>query len=146
MRTRKYINDRAELAKEGKCLLQSSEQLQYASKLTLAIIVIDNPGKERIISELSGIPVRTLNHWVTKVDTRGFASLKDQHSTGRPTVLTLNQKAKLNDVLSDSSLKYGYDKWTGKTLKDYIAQNYHCDLGLRQCQRILMQKKRSAMK
>ncbi len=141
MRVRKYRTERTELGNEGRRILESSEIFQFASKVTITTMLIENPGKERIISELSGVPVRTLNHWAAKADSVGFDALKNRYSQGRPTSLTEDQKAKIYDAIDRPPAEYGYSKWTGEALRDYIARTFQCSLGIRQCQRLLLKKR-----
>ena len=137
VRTRKYRNDRSELAEEGKRLLRSSEQYRLTARVTVVTMVMENPGKESVISELSGIPLRTLRRWVTIADLAGFHALQDRFSPGRPASLSEEQKMVLRGAVNDAPSRYGYDSWTGASVRDFFRRTFQCSLGERQCQRLL---------
>ena len=137
MRSRKYVTPRDQLIAQGKELLQSSDDYKYAFKITLVLLITADPSEISRISNLTGVPIRTLSHWVRQADINGYASLIDKYSPGRTSSLSETQKANIYDVISNSADKYGFRSWNGANLAEYILKTYHVKLGVRQCQRLL---------
>ncbi len=141
MRIHQYVTPQSQLVSQGKELLRSTENYKHAFKVTLVVLIASDPAEITKISKLTGIPIRTLSYWVQKADAEGFESLLNQHSPGRPGLLSKSEKATIQDAISDDPAKYGYDAWTGKNLADYIRRSFKKDIGIRQCQKMLKEKK-----
>ena len=88
------------------------------------------------LSELSGVPTRTLNDWVKKADERGFEALRDKKTPGKAARLTAEQLDKVKEAIADDPTKSGYLRWDGKSLPAYIENTFQVTLGTRQCQRL----------
>ena len=99
-------------------------------------MMLERKMKAKEISELSGVPRRTLSKWVKIVDEEGFDALRGKAKTGRSSKLSKEQKEKIREALINSPKEYGYFKWDGISLSDYIKNQYDIDLCVRQCQRL----------
>ena len=88
------------------------------------------------ISQMSGVPRRTLSRLVKDIDEKGFESLRNKKHKGKSSRLSAEQKEELKGILSKTAEEQGYYKWDGVTLSDYIKKKYDIDLKVRQCQRL----------
>lgn len=137
MLTREYINNPKDLLEEGKKLLQTSDSKVFSFRVTMVNLMLEENGMTTAkLSELSGIPTRTLTDWVKKADETHFEALYPKPHPGKAARLTDEQYAKIKDVLSGKPEDYGYLVWDGKALSDYIKKSFDVTLGVRQCQRI----------
>ena len=88
------------------------------------------------VAEIAGVSRSTVSNWVKAVDEQGFDALKTVKQNGRPSKLSNAQKAEIDSVLQQNPSDYGYKVWDGPTLSNYIQEQYHIELGVRQCQRL----------
>ena len=137
MLLREYINNPQDLLNEGKKLIQLSDDRVFAYRVTLVNLLLANNGMTTAaLSELSGVPVRTLNDWVKKADETHFEALRPKTHPGKTARLTDEQYAEIKEALLRNPEEYGYQVWDGKSLSDFIQKTYEVTLGVRQCQRI----------
>ena len=136
MNKRKFINVPEELLKEGKQIVKEDKDKKYVYKVTLVNLMLERNIQAEEISQMSGVPRRTLSRWVKDVDERGFESLRNKKHKGKPSRLSSEQKEELKEILSKPAEEQGYYKWDGLTLSDYIKEKYNIDLKVRQCQRL----------
>ena len=77
MMTRILKHEAEELLAEGKKLLESGEDSKFAYRVTMVNLLLeDSEMTTARLSELSGVPTRTLNDWVKKADESGFEALR----------------------------------------------------------------------
>jgi len=137
MMIREYINKPQDLLAEGKELLQTSDDSVFAYRITMVNLLLAGNGPTTAeLSELSGVPVRTLTDWVKKADETHFEALRPKSRPGKAPRLTEEQYAQIKETLTHEPEKFGYQVWDGKSLSDYIQKTYSVTLGVRQCQRI----------
>src|SRR5271157_960083 len=81
---------------------------------------------------------RTIQRWVHRFETAGFAGLQEGERPGRPVRLTEAQVEAVGRDLRRSPRLWGYSQnlWDGKLLAHHLAKAYGVDLGPRQCQRL----------
>lgn len=137
MMIREFINKPKDLLEEGKRLLQSSNDRVFAYRITMVnLLLTDNGPTTAELSELSGVPTRTLADWVKKADETHFEALRPQPHPGKAPRLSEEQYSQIKLTLTQEPEIYGYQVWDGKALSDYIQKTYGVTLGIRQCQRI----------
>ena len=137
MMTRMLKHEAEELLTEGKKLLESGEDSKFAYRVTMVNLLLEDSGMTTArLSELSGIPTRTLNDWVKKADESGFEALRGKKAPGKAARLTAEQLDKIKEAVADAPTKSGYLRWDGKALSDYIEKTFRVTLGVRQCQRL----------
>lgn len=136
MNKRKFIHSPEDLLKEGKRIVKEEKDKKYVCKVILVNFMLERKRKAEEISQMSGVPRRTLSRWVKDVDEKGFESLRAKKPRGRTSRLSSEQKKELKEILSQPAEEQGYYKWDGVTLSDYIKEKYDIDLKVRQCQRL----------
>jgi len=137
MMTRMLKHEAEELLAEGKKLLESGEDSKFAYRVTMVNLLLEDSGMTTArLSELSGVPTRTLNDWVKKADESGFEALRGKKAPGKAARLTAEQLDKIKEAVADDPTKSGYLRWDGKALSDYIEKTFQVTLGVRQCQRL----------
>ena len=136
MNVHTYIHDPEELLKEGTKIISSSSDAKYIIRVAFVNFILAKTATPQELSNLSGIPKRTINSWVKKADEEGFESLKAVKQPGRTPRLSEQQKAEIKDALEREPEESGYRVWDGSTLSDYIQEQYGTALGTRQCQRL----------
>ncbi len=90
------------------------------------------------VAEWLGEDPRTIQRWVHRFETAGFAGLQEGERPGRPVRLTEAQVEAVGRDLRRSPRLWGYSQnlWDGKLLAHHLAKAYGVDLGPRQCQRL----------
>ena len=94
------------------------------------------------VAELLGDAPRSVEYWVNRFETHGFAGLAEKPKTGRPGRLTAAQLGQIGTALRQSPVDGGMagaNLWDGKTLAGYLNQRLGVKLGVRQCQRLFRQ-------
>lgn len=91
------------------------------------------------IAEALGEHTRTIERWRKRFNEQGVAGLIDDTSPGRPSRLSEKDMASLRQDIQSSPQAFGIDskQWRGKQVQAHLAGQYHVDLSLRQCQRLL---------
>jgi transposase len=86
---------------------------------------------------------RAVEYWVKRFKTEGVKGLQEKKRPGRPTTLTSEQMEFLQSDLERGPEAVGVDarKWTGILLAKHLREYYGVEMGVRQCQRLLKQKK-----
>ena len=128
MMIREYINDPKELLEEGKTLIQTSDNYTFAYRVTMVNLLLEDNGLTTAkLSELSGIPTRTLTDWVKKADETHFEALYPKAHPGKAKRLTDEQYSVIKETLLKNPEEYGYQVWDGKALSDYIQRSFGKD-------------------
>lgn len=140
MNSRKFLSDRSLLAAEGEKMVEALGDSGFIKKVVLVSLVLRGVAASQL-SRACGVSERTLIRWVKSVDESGYESLKAKKKEGRPTFLSEPQKSEITRIINSAPEKYGYSCWTGTTLSDFIQKNYGVSLCVRQCQRILKERR-----
>jgi len=85
--------------------------------------------------------------WVRYFKQFGTEGLHDKQKPGRPRKLDPDQLRSLTRDTSQNPAAHGYhhtDSWSGKLLANHIETIYGQSLGIRQCQRLLLQLQENA--
>ena len=90
------------------------------------------------VANLLGQNPRTIERWVERFGSRGFAGLEEGERPGRPRRLGEREWTKIEKALrtEPSKLGLGQNLWDGKLLSHWIARDLGVHLGVRQCQRV----------
>ena len=122
MMLREFINNPHDLLEEGKKIIQSSDNYTFAYRVAMVNLLLTDDGMTTAkLSELTGIPTRTLNDWVKKADETHFEALRPKQRPGKAARLSEEQYAQIKETLTHDPEEYGY---------------FGITLGVRQCQRI----------
>jgi transposase len=94
------------------------------------------------VAELLGDAPRSVEYWVNRFESNGFAGLAEQPRSGRPGRLTAKQLDQIEVALRQGPSEVGLtgaNLWDGKTLAAFLQQQLGVSLGVRQCQRLFRQ-------
>lgn len=117
-----------------------SDESRYDHRLHGLLLITAGQGCQQV-ADLFGEDRRTVQRWVKRFESDGFAGLHDGVRVGRPASLSDKQWASLGRDLRKSPDQFGHagHLWDGKLLCVHLAQRYQVTLGVRQCQRIFGQ-------
>jgi transposase len=120
--------------------IRRSQEARYDHRLHAVLLVAQGVTCPEV-AEMLGDSIRTIQYWVNRFETEGFAGLADADRPGRPPKLVEQQLEILNKALRVSPIDIGFNTniWDGKTLSSYIEKQFGIVLGLRQCQRLFRQ-------
>lgn len=114
-----------------------SEESRYDHRLH-GVLLVSHGISCYQVAEWLGQDPRTIQRWVKRFETRGFAGLQEGQRPGRPGMLQPAQWEEIGHVLRQPPRSLGYPQnlWDGKLLGHHLANTYGVDLGMRQCQRM----------
>jgi len=90
------------------------------------------------VADWLGQDARTVQRWVKRFETRGFAGLREGQRPGRPGQLSSKQWDLIDQQLRQDPRQLGYRQnlWDGRLLAHHLAKTQGVRLGARQCQRL----------
>ena len=117
-----------------------SEEARYDHRLHGVLLVAHGLSCYDVAGLLGQDP-RTVERWVQRFETRGFAGLHEGDRSGRPRRLEPAQWDAVNQELRRPPREFGYPQnlWDGKLLAHHLAQVHGAALGVRQCQGLFRQ-------
>jgi transposase len=120
--------------------IRRNDEARYDHRLH-AILLIAQGMSCPEVAFLLGDSTRTIEYWVNKFEKHGLAGLVDVHRPGRKPRLNSDQLEEIESALRKppSDFNLNSNLWDGKTLSEFISQNYNVTLGVRQCQRMFRQ-------
>ena len=136
MNTRKFVHNPLELLEKGKSIISAKNEHKFAFRVTMVNLMLAGSMTSSELSNLTGVPTRTLSTWLKKADEEGFESLKAVKQTGRPNKLSESQLAIIKDAIVSNPENSGYRVWDGPSLSDFISKKFNVTMGVRQCQRL----------
>ena len=77
MNKRKFINASEKLLKESKRIVKEDKDKKYVWKVTLVNLMLERKITADEISQMSGVPRRTLSRQVKDIDEKGFEPLRN---------------------------------------------------------------------
>ena len=118
--------------------IRRSHVARYDHRLH-AVLLVAQGGTCPEVAAMLGDSIRTVQYWVNRFETEGFAGLADADRPGRSPKLVGQQLDVINNVLRKSPINLGFSTniWDGKTLSSFIEKQFGIVLGVRQCQRLL---------
>jgi len=87
MRNHTFKNDPKDLLDKGQSIVNSSSESKFMHRVVMVNLMLSGGLSSRQLSKLCGIPQRTLNQWLCKVDEQGFEALRAIKQEGRPSKL-----------------------------------------------------------
>ena len=120
--------------------MRRSPESRYDHRLHGVLLIAQGISCRRVAHLLGDSP-RTVQYWVHRFESEGFAGLVDGERSGRPTRLSDEQLDEIGLALRKppSDVGLSANLWDGKLLSSYIAQKYNVGLGVRQSQRLFRQ-------
>ena len=114
-----------------------SEEARYDHRLH-GVLLVTHGLSCYDVAGLLGQDPRTVERWVQRLETHGFAGLHEGERPGRPRRLEPAQWAAVNRELRQTPRAFGYGQnlWDGKLLAHHLHAVHGIALGVRQCQRL----------
>ena len=130
---RKYKTDPELLLAQGKAIVAAGDDERYQHKVEMVNLVLGGLVPS-FLAEHCGDSKNAITKWVKDADERGFESLRDGKSPGRPPKLTPEQVAEIDAALQEEPSEHGYRVWDGPSVSDMIKRRYGVDYSVRSCQ------------
>jgi transposase len=120
--------------------IMRSEESRYDHRLHGVLLVCQGFSCRQVAGFIGQDP-RTVQRWVTRFNSRGFAGLAEEERPGRPSRFSEEDWDQLQDDLHKHPKEYEYRQnlWDGKLLSHHLSEQYGIKIGVRQCQRIFRQ-------
>ena len=117
--------------------IERSDESRYDHRLHGVLLVAQGLSCSKV-ADLLGHTTKTIENWVNNFNSDGFAALRDEKRTGRPSKITANLLEQINDEirLDPHDLGYNQNLWDGKLLSHHIKIKYGISISVRQCQRL----------
>jgi transposase len=117
--------------------IQRNEDSRYDHRLH-GILLICNGMSCYQVATLLGQAPRTVQYWVRRFESHGFAGLQEKPRQGRPAALDDAALTKVEKDLRQNPRSLGYSQnfWDGKLLSHHLTVTYGVIMGVRQCQRL----------
>lgn len=106
--------------------LDSAENAKAAKRLMVALACKDGVGVDTITSRY-GLPQSTIYYWLDRFEDRPLSeALQDDPRPGRPPKLSEEQRAEVNDWLTQTPQAFGYEgeTWTTDQLREHIRTEF----------------------
>lgn len=107
-----------------------SDESRYDHRLHGVLLVTGGHSGQQVATWF-GEDRRTVQRWVTRVETHGLAGLRDGARSGRPATLNPTQWAALGRDLRRDPQTFGHagHRWDGKLLAAHLRLRYKVRLG-----------------
>jgi transposase len=131
------ISNAAVMQKAIQDEIARSEESRYDHRLH-GILLVSKGKSCSEVAHLFGQGVRTVQYWVKRFESKGFAGLVDHERPGRPTELNEEVLKRLHVDLRRPPQELGYTQnlWDGKLLSHHLSERFGIKIGTRQCQRL----------
>lgn len=133
MNLRKYKSDINKLIEEGKAIMNASEDSKYLMRVFAVNMALSGVEVSKV-SEMSGYSAATIYKWINIADESGFEALRNKQIPGRPSRLSAEQLSALESAIQSNPNDYGFKKWDGPSLSEYIKTTFKITIGVRRCQ------------
>lgn len=120
--------------------IRRTEEARYDHRLHGVLLVAQGMTAPEV-AQLMGDGKRTVEYWVERFNQDGLAGLTEGDRPGRPQRLDADQLDQVAKVLRASPRNLGLNAnlWDGKTLAQWLKQEFGVILSVRQCQRLFRQ-------
>jgi len=120
--------------------IRRNNEARYDHRLHAVLLVAEGLSCPEV-AKLLGDGTRTVEYWINNFEKHGLSGLVDEPRPGRKPKLNYDQYAEIEKVLRLPPSETGLSSnlWDGKTLSEFIMQQYGISLGVRQCQRMFRQ-------
>jgi len=118
--------------------IRRSEQSKYDHRLHGVLLIAQGMTCPQVAGLLGDSP-RTVEYWVQRFETRGFAGLAEGERPGRPSRLNEEQLLQVEQALRKTPAEVGLDSqgpWDGRALSEFVQVRFGVALKVRQCQRL----------
>ena len=132
---RRYKTDPALLLAQGKAIVDSGDDARFQHKVEMVNLVLGGLTPS-FLAEHCGDSTNSITGWVKAADERGFESLRDGKSTGRPPKLSPEQVAEIDALLQDEPEEHGYRVWDGPSVSHLVKERFGVDYSVRSCQNL----------
>lgn len=132
------ISDRDDMILALQDEIRRSDQARYDHRLHGVLLVAQGVTCPEVGRVLGDSP-RSVEYWVHRFETKGFAGLAEGERPGRPRRLSQSQVAQVERALRQTPAQAGVagaGLWDGKTLSAFLQQKLGVSLQVRQCQRL----------
>jgi len=121
--------------------IRRSEESRYDHRLHGVLLVAQGATCPEV-GRLLGDAPRTVEYWVRRFESQGFAGLTEGQRAGRPRRLSEAQLREVDQALRQTPRDLGLTGtlWDGKTLSAWLEQRFQVRLQVRQCQRLFRQR------
>nr|WP_083252634.1 helix-turn-helix domain-containing protein [Haladaptatus sp. W1] len=119
--------------------LDKVEGKKATQRLTAAI-AYKNGISQTELAEWYGVQRRTIYNWLQRFDSESLEqAASDDHRSGRPRKLDIDQRNKLQETLQSSPKNAGYDEaaWTPVLVRQYIKDTFSVDYSVPSCRRLM---------
>jgi len=120
--------------------IQRSKESRHDHRLHGVLLACSGMSSYEIANLLGQSP-RTVQYWIRRFQSSGFAGLEEGERPGRPSALSESTLQAIGQDLRREPRLLGYSQtlWGGKLLSHYMKTVYQIDIGVRQCQRVFHQ-------
>jgi transposase len=117
--------------------IQRNEDSRYDHRLHGILLICKGMSCYQVADILGQAP-RTVQYWVRRFETHGFAGLQEKSRQGRPAALDESALTKVGKDLRQEPRSLGYSQnfWDGKLLSHHLEVAYGVKMGIRQSQRL----------
>jgi len=117
-----------------------SGESRYDHRLHGILLVSHGISCSQVAAWLGQDP-RTIQRWVKRFESKGFAGLQEGERSGRASKISEGKWEALEHELRRHPREFGYTQnlWDGKLLAHHLSKTHRINLGTRQCQRIFRQ-------
>ena len=134
------IQDAAVMSEAIRQEIARSEESRYDHRLHGVLLVAQGMncyGVGRWLGEHSS----TVQRWVKRFESEGFAGLREGERPGRPARVAPGVLGRLERELRREPRSFGYQQtlWDGKLLSHHLHKRHGVKLKVRQCQRLFRQ-------
>lgn len=115
-----------------------SSEMRFLHRLHCVLLVSRGHRSVEVAGWFGDDP-SSVARWVRHYKEFGLQGLNDDHRSGRPAKLDIDQMSSLEQDLRQEPRTLGYDEhvWNGKLIKAHIQGRFSVELSVRQCQRLL---------
>jgi len=117
--------------------IRRSDESRYDHRLHGVLMVAQGLSCTEVAGLLGDAP-RTVAYWVQRFEEEGLAGLAEGDRPGRPRRLSPEQLDRIGAALRGSPTDSGLvaNLWDGKSLSEFISNEWEITLRVRQCQRL----------
>jgi transposase len=127
MMGRKTLTVKGYTPEEIKALFNTDDKYKIGLRLYAVYqVALGHPSRK--LEDFYNTSFKQITNWVHRFEAEGLDGLRDKPGRGRHSRLSVEQRARLAQLLAQESpadYHYNTDTWTGPLLMDWIAQHFH---------------------
>jgi len=124
---RKVLTVKNYSSEDIKSLFNSDDKYKIGLRL-YAVYQVSLGQSSRKLEDLYNTSFKQITNWAHRFEAEGLEGLRDKAGRGRKSQLSLNQQARLKELIEkECPQDYGYntDTWTGPLLIDWIINHFN---------------------